>query len=269
MNPRENYTTDPDGNPQLPMAEVAHATQPPGLAVRIEWVDRQDGLSGIETAILVRMALVASTGSYWQSQATLSELTRFSRRTVQRALQKLVARRLLSIRTRLRAPNVYTPLWSTLEHSSLLRQRDAIGVRQSDAVVRQRDAIKGVRVTHPSLDKNSEKRKEEIRGCLTRSDSRTPESEQESDAPSAAAGQVWEAVLAQLKDCVPGPSYATWLQDTAGHSFSHSGFMVSTPNSFVSEMLEWRMYSVISQAVEAVVGQEVELRFIAREVARR
>ena len=72
---------------------------------------------------------------------------------------------------------------------------------------------------------------------------------------------VWQAVLGELQLCVPKPSYDTWLQGTSGGSFVDGRFTVSTPNAFVSEMLERRMYSVISQAVEKVVGGGVEIAF--------
>ena len=75
------------------------------------------------------------------------------------------------------------------------------------------------------------------------------------------ATTVWQAVLGELQLCVPKPSYDTWLQGTSGGSFVDGRFTVSTPNAFVSEMLERRMYSVISQAVEKVVGSGVEIAF--------
>ena len=74
---------------------------------------------------------------------------------------------------------------------------------------------------------------------------------------------IWQAVLGELQLCVPKPSYDTWLQGTSGGSFVDGRFTVSTPNAFVSEMLERRMYSMISQAVEKVVGDGVEIAFEA------
>ena len=70
-------------------------------------------------------------------------------------------------------------------------------------------------------------------------------------------------MLGELQLCVPKPSYDTWLQGTSGGSFAEGRFTVSTPNAFVSEMLERRMYSVVSQAVEKVVGEGVEVAFEA------
>ena len=155
------------------MPEVAHATQPPGFTDRLEWVDRQ-GLSGIESAILVRMALQANSGSYWQSQAKLAELTRFSRRTVIRALKSLVDRGLLAMRTRFAAPNVYTPRWGNLEHPTQLRQRVTIGVGQSDAGVRQRVTIECDSLSQTSLFKNSEEREEKSKTAAASPPPREP-----------------------------------------------------------------------------------------------
>ena len=75
------------------------------------------------------------------------------------------------------------------------------------------------------------------------------------------AEQVWEAVLGQLQLQVTRPSYETWLSGTVGLSYLDGEFVVGTPNPFVSEMLEQRMYSLISQALQGVVDSSVELRF--------
>ena len=75
------------------------------------------------------------------------------------------------------------------------------------------------------------------------------------------AKQVWEATLGHLQLQVTRPSYQTWLKDTVGLA-SHDGrFVVGTPNTFVAEMLEQRMYSLISQAMERVTSGPVDVRF--------
>lgn len=75
------------------------------------------------------------------------------------------------------------------------------------------------------------------------------------------AKQVWETTLGHLQLQVTRPSYQTWLKDTVGLA-SHDGqFVVGTPNTFVAEMLEQRMYSLISQAMERVTSGPVDVRF--------
>ncbi|MCH8309868.1 MAG: chromosomal replication initiator protein DnaA [Chloroflexi bacterium] len=73
--------------------------------------------------------------------------------------------------------------------------------------------------------------------------------------------ELWEAVLGELQLHVTRPSFETWLKNTVGISFRDGEFVVGTPNAFVAEMLEQRMYSLISQTAERVVKAPVEVRF--------
>ena len=73
--------------------------------------------------------------------------------------------------------------------------------------------------------------------------------------------QLWEAALGHLQLLVTRPNYDTWLKHTVGKDFRDGLFVVATPNAFVSEMLEQRMYSIISQTLERVVETPVEIRF--------
>ena len=75
------------------------------------------------------------------------------------------------------------------------------------------------------------------------------------------AEQVWEAVLGDLQLRITRPSYETWLKDTVGLDYLDGEFVVGTPNTFVAEMLEQRMYSLISQALEKIVAGPPDIRF--------
>ena len=75
------------------------------------------------------------------------------------------------------------------------------------------------------------------------------------------AHTLWQAVLGDLQLRLPGPSFETWLSDTTGGSFSNGSLVICTPNTFIAEMLEHRMYSMISQAVDKIAERTVELRF--------
>ena len=75
------------------------------------------------------------------------------------------------------------------------------------------------------------------------------------------ADELWEAVLGDLQLQVTRPGYETWLKDTIGLAIDNGEFVVGTPNTFVAEMLEQRMYSLISQAVGRVVDGGVDIRF--------
>ena len=73
--------------------------------------------------------------------------------------------------------------------------------------------------------------------------------------------EVWDAVLGELQLQVTRPSYETWLRETVGLSHEGGEFVVGAPSTFVAEMLQQRMYSLISQAVEKAVHSSVEVRF--------
>ena len=76
------------------------------------------------------------------------------------------------------------------------------------------------------------------------------------------AREIWETVLGQLQVQVTRPSYETWLKNTVGLGESDGGFIVGTPNAFVSEMLETRMYSLIADTMERVLSRPTEIRFV-------
>lgn len=72
---------------------------------------------------------------------------------------------------------------------------------------------------------------------------------------------IWKAVLGELQLQVTRPSYETWLRDTTGISIAEGEFVVGTPNAFVAEMLEQRMYSLICQVLERITGNKIDVRF--------
>ncbi|MDA0769074.1 MAG: hypothetical protein BZY79_02915 [SAR202 cluster bacterium Casp-Chloro-G4] len=75
------------------------------------------------------------------------------------------------------------------------------------------------------------------------------------------ARQIWSAVLGELQLQVTRPSYETWLKGTVGISQLDGELVVGTPNAFVAEMLEQRMYTLISQTVERVTKGSADVRF--------
>lgn len=75
------------------------------------------------------------------------------------------------------------------------------------------------------------------------------------------AAELWTAVLGDLQLQITKPSYETWLSGTVGLACSDGLFVVGTPNPFVAEMLELRMSSLISSAIERVTTTPVEVQF--------
>ena len=74
--------------------------------------------------------------------------------------------------------------------------------------------------------------------------------------------QVWDAALGELQQQVARPAFETWLRDTGGVGITNAEFYVGTANSFVSEMLEHRMYPLIERAVEKILDAPIAVRFV-------
>ena len=83
-----------------------------------------------------------------------------------------------------------------------------------------------------------------------------------SPAGAQDARQVWSAVLGHLELQVTRPSFHTWLKDTVGIRVSETDIVVGTPNTFVAEMLEQRMYSLVADSVNHVLKNQLDVRFI-------
>ena len=75
------------------------------------------------------------------------------------------------------------------------------------------------------------------------------------------ARQIWDATLGALQVQITKPSYDTWLKDTIGISFNNQEFVIGTPNAFIAEMLEKRMYSMISNALEQTTNEQADIKF--------
>ena len=79
------------------------------------------------------------------------------------------------------------------------------------------------------------------------------------------AKRVWDAVLGRLQLQVTRPSYQTWLKDTVGVEHGDGVLVVGAPNTFVAEMLEQRMYSLIAQTLERMASQPLDVHFQVAE----
>ena len=80
--------------------------------------------------------------------------------------------------------------------------------------------------------------------------------------------QLWESALGHLQMEVEKQVYETFLKDTSGLANANGEFVVGAPDAFVAEMLEQRMYTLIAQTLESVVGEEVEVRFAVESAYR-
>ena len=75
------------------------------------------------------------------------------------------------------------------------------------------------------------------------------------------APQIWEATLGHLLLRVTRQNYDSWLRSTAGLRFEGTTLVVVAPNELTCDWLSTRMRSVISQALSAVGGTGLTVRF--------
>lgn len=68
------------------------------------------------------------------------------------------------------------------------------------------------------------------------------------DEPDGKKSKYWETVLAILQQQVTRPSFETWLKHTRCITMSDEVVVIEVANTFVKEMLNDRMYSLIYQA---------------------
>jgi chromosomal replication initiator protein len=75
------------------------------------------------------------------------------------------------------------------------------------------------------------------------------------------APQVWEATLGQLLLRVSRQNYETWLRNTIGIRFDATTLVVAAASDLACDWLSTRMRAVIGQALSAVTGPGINVRF--------
>ena len=83
-----------------------------------------------------------------------------------------------------------------------------------------------------------------------------------SSALPASAHQIWDATLAQLHLRVTRQNYDSWLRPTVGLRFEGTTLVVSAANDLACDWLATRMKSVIAQALAAVAGPGLHVRYV-------
>lgn len=73
--------------------------------------------------------------------------------------------------------------------------------------------------------------------------------------------QFWESVLAELQSQVTRPSYETWLKETRCIQLSRDVATILVINTFIRDMLNERMYSLISMACSKIPPHPSEVLF--------
>ena len=91
-----------------------------------------------------------------------------------------------------------------------------------------------------------------------------PDAENQEEAQSA-----WGQVLESLREQLPAPTFATYLQETEGHVLDAAGgvLQVVCPSAWVAQAIERRLYGSVAKQAERAVGAPVEVYFVTRAAA--
>ena len=83
------------------------------------------------------------------------------------------------------------------------------------------------------------------------------------------AQSAWGQVLEALREQVPAPTFATYLQETEGHVLDAAGgaLQVVCPSAWVAQAIERRLYGSVAKQAERAVGAPVEVYFVIRAAA--
>jgi chromosomal replication initiator protein len=79
------------------------------------------------------------------------------------------------------------------------------------------------------------------------------------------ATEIWETALGQLLLRVTRQNYETWLRSTVGLRFDGTTMVVGAANELAADWLSSRMRTVITQALAAVAGPGLQVRFETME----
>ena len=76
------------------------------------------------------------------------------------------------------------------------------------------------------------------------------------------AKETWEKALGELQVQINKANYDTWLRNSQGISCEDEIFTVGVHSAFVAEWLNKRLYPLIRKTLVAILGREIEVRFV-------
>jgi len=72
----------------------------------------------------------------------------------------------------------------------------------------------------------------------------------------------WKATLGELELQMTKATFNTWLKDTRLLACDDSSFVIGVRNDYARDWLENRLHGAVVRTLSAIVGQEVEVRFV-------
>jgi hypothetical protein len=76
-----------------------------------------------------------------------------------------------------------------------------------------------------------------------------------------ADAQVWDAVKSKLEETWDRANYVTWLEPTKFLSAENGVYTIGAPNSYICDMLEYRLIDDLKPALVSIAGPDAQIEF--------
>ena len=74
--------------------------------------------------------------------------------------------------------------------------------------------------------------------------------------------RVWQAALGELELQMTRATYNTWIRPVSALSYENDVFCLGTPNGYIKDWLENRLYAPIQRTLSGILGQETTVQII-------
>jgi chromosomal replication initiator protein len=79
---------------------------------------------------------------------------------------------------------------------------------------------------------------------------------------SSSPAEIWREALDIVRSKIPLQSFNTWFKPTCGSSIDKETFKISVPNKFAADWINGRFGGVVSEALQACLGERKNLEFV-------
>jgi chromosomal replication initiator protein len=74
--------------------------------------------------------------------------------------------------------------------------------------------------------------------------------------------KIWQAALGELELQMTRATYNTWIRPVSAVSYEQDTFVLGTPNGYIKDWLENRLYAPIQRTLSGILGQETTVQII-------
>jgi chromosomal replication initiator protein len=74
--------------------------------------------------------------------------------------------------------------------------------------------------------------------------------------------RVWQAALGELELQMTRATYNTWIRPVSAVSYDHDTFVLGTPNGYIKDWLENRLYAPIQRTLSGILGRDITVQII-------